>query len=268
MVEQVRRSPHDGASIAPLFRADWVEVVFTHFAIGPRALQPVIPFELDTRDGLAYVSLVAFTQKRLRPAFGGRAAALLARPMAEHAFLNLRTYVRHGAQAGIYFITEWIPNRLAVLIGPRTYGLPYRLARLYYRNVPANDVVRGEVIARDGSLRYRARLDRDRALEPASAGSIDHFLLERYVAFTHRGRVRRRFEVDHAPWPQARAKVELLDPGLLCSAGAWTNRLTLIGGNYSPGVHDVLIGAPAHATDDECLTSPAGTRPCSRGRSG
>jgi len=31
---------------------------------------------------------------------------------------------------GIFFIAEWIPNRLAVLIGPRMYGLPYRLGRL------------------------------------------------------------------------------------------------------------------------------------------
>src|SRR5206468_5090839 len=115
-------------------------------------------FELDLRDGQAYVSLVAFTQRRLRPAFGGRVAAMLASPLADHAFLNVRTYVRHRGEAGIFFIAEWIPNRLAAWIGPRTYGLPYRLGQLYYAHDPAAGrfagVVRAVGVVRE--LRYRA----------------------------------------------------------------------------------------------------------------
>ncbi len=50
-----------------MFTANWTNVLFTHFAVDPAALQPSIPYELDTRNGLAYFSLVAFTQGRLRP---------------------------------------------------------------------------------------------------------------------------------------------------------------------------------------------------------
>src|SRR5213079_2093177 len=88
---------------------------------------------LDLLDGEAFVSLVAFTQRRLRPSLGGRIAAWLSSPLASHEFFNVRTYVRHRDDRGIFFLAEWIPNRLAVLIGPRTYGLPYRLGRLRYR---------------------------------------------------------------------------------------------------------------------------------------
>src|SRR4051794_7493254 len=79
-----------------VFVADWMNAVFIHFAIDPAVLQPFVPFALDLNDGLAYVSLVAFTQRRIRPRWGGRAAAALSGPLATHPFLNVRTYVRHG----------------------------------------------------------------------------------------------------------------------------------------------------------------------------
>src|SRR5689334_20537515 len=120
----------------PMFRADWRDVLFVHFSIDPAILQPHVPFELHLSDGRAWVSLVAFTQARFRPALGGRLAEWLMRPVATHGFLNLRTYVRGGGGDGgggaIYFISEWIPNRLTHWVGPRLYGLPLRLARLAY----------------------------------------------------------------------------------------------------------------------------------------
>src|SRR5688572_14541278 len=121
-----------GTTFRALFVADWVEATFIHYALDPRELDPHVPFELDTRGGVAHVSLVAFTQRRLRPSIGGRLAAALSTPLACHEFLNVRTYVRVGGERGIYFISEWIPNRLAALIGPPLYGLPYRVGRLRY----------------------------------------------------------------------------------------------------------------------------------------
>src|SRR3974377_1122534 len=101
----------------------------------PPRLEPFIPFELDTWEGEAFVSLVAFTQSNLRPRWGGRIARWLSAPLGTHEFLHLRTYVPAGPdqQPGIHFISEWIPNRLAVHVGPAMYGLPSRLGRLDYR---------------------------------------------------------------------------------------------------------------------------------------
>ena len=50
-----------------VFIADWVDATFVHYAVPPERLQPFVPFELDTFGGAAYLSLVAFTQRRLRP---------------------------------------------------------------------------------------------------------------------------------------------------------------------------------------------------------
>ena len=106
-------TPQMPASSTPLFRADWLNAVFLHFRVNANAFQPMVPLEIDRFDGDAYVSLVAFTQAQLRPAVGGRWVEWLSAPLARHAFLNLRTYVRRDETHAIYFLAEWIPNRLA-----------------------------------------------------------------------------------------------------------------------------------------------------------
>src|SRR5437016_5668457 len=198
-----------------LLLADWVEAVFLHFRVSPNRLQPLIPLELDLFEGDAFVSLVAFTQRRLRPSFGGKVAAWLSGPLASHEFFNVRTYVRHGDDRGIFFLAEWIPNRVAVLIGPQTYGLPYRLGRLEYHNEPWRKEKFGQIKSGASRFAYRAT--------PATteADALDQFLLERYTAFTHRDGVTRRFDVDHARWPQERVQAELSDVSLLRATGDW-----------------------------------------------
>jgi hypothetical protein len=117
----------------PLLIADWDRALMMHFEMDAERLQCAVPFELDLWEGKhAFVSLVAFTMLGMRPRFCGRLGAWLTKPLATHEFLNVRTYVRQGGERGIHFLAEWLPNRLAVLLGPRTFGLPYRLGRLDY----------------------------------------------------------------------------------------------------------------------------------------
>src|SRR4051812_18710184 len=117
----------------PLLTADWSDALFLHYEVSPRELQPFVPFELDLWNGRAFISLVAFTMRRMRAARFGPLGALICRPVATHEFLNLRAYVRHGDETGICFLTEWLPNRLSVLFGPILYALPYRHAAIQYR---------------------------------------------------------------------------------------------------------------------------------------
>src|SRR5437870_3967624 len=88
----------------PLFIADWDRALMIHYEVDRAALQQVVPFEIDLCDGKAFVSTVAFTLRNMRPRFGGRLLAWMVRPIATHHFLNVRTYVRHGGEQGIYFL--------------------------------------------------------------------------------------------------------------------------------------------------------------------
>ena len=51
----------------PLFYADWDNVIFIHYQTDPQELQHCVPYELDLYDGSAFVSLVAFTMRGMRP---------------------------------------------------------------------------------------------------------------------------------------------------------------------------------------------------------
>ena len=235
----------------PLFLADWREVLMMHFEVDADALQRDISYALDLRDGRAFVSVVAFTMHGMRPRFGGRSGAWLFRPIATHHFLNVRTYVRHGNERGIHFITEWLSNRLAVALGPRTFGLPYRYGQIAYRNAWQTGAVSGSVIdARTGAnFTYRALLS-EQKFEPCEPGTIDDWLMEHYTAFTgvksrtDEHKRRKLFHVWHPPWPQCPAQVISVEKSLLEQNWAWFNDARLVGANYSPGVRDVWMGRP------------------------
>lgn len=230
----------------PLFIADWRNAVFIHFPIAPRRLATLVPFDLDTRDGLAYVSLVAFRMRRLRPVYGGKLAALLTAPIADHAFLNVRTYVRHGEEPGIYFLAEWLPNRLAVFLGPRTFGLPYRLGRLDCQHDAETGRLIGDVADADGAgrLTYGGAAEMNACPSPARRGSLDEFLLERYACFTRLNGPVRRFRIWHNPWAVRPAALEFLQDRLLDRIGLRLDPASCVRAHFSSGVFDVQIGRP------------------------
>jgi len=228
----------------PLFRADWLDVVFLHYEMEPAALQPWVPFDLDLREGSAYVSLVAFTLRGLRSDFLARAGKWLFRPVSNHGFLNARTYVRAGRETGIYFLAEWLSNRLAVPLGRPLFGLPYHFGSFDCRHDPGDGCVSGTVAGACGSLRYQGDLDAAPRLAPSRGGSLDEFLLERYTAFTQWRTLRRFFRVWHEPWPVAPLAATVEDASLLNQTGGWIDHARLIAAHYSPGVHNVWMGHP------------------------
>jgi uncharacterized protein YqjF (DUF2071 family) len=229
----------------PLFLAAWEHALFVHYEIDPDILQPELPFQLDLRDGRAFISQVAFTMRDMRPRVGGKMTALLFRPIATHSFLNLRTYVKHRGESGICFISEWLTNRLSVALGPAFYGLPYHFAKIIYRHANAGSFLHGEVCGKGGKFIYGGELTDD-SCAPCESDSLDEFLLERYTAFNWHGNSRRFFRVWHPPWPQVRACVSISDNSLLVKKFPWFGRAAFVGANYSPGFGEVWMGR-AHA---------------------
>jgi uncharacterized protein YqjF (DUF2071 family) len=231
----------------PLFLAAWDRAVFVHYEADPSLLQRQVPFELDLRDGRAFVSVVAFTLLRMRLRIGGRLGEWLLKPIASHEFLNVRTYVRHDGEPGIFFLAEWLSNPLSVRLGPRTFGLPYRFGHLRYRHIHEGGEILGSVTANEGRLGYRGAISAVR-FDPSDAESLTEFLLERYTAFTCQGRRRRLFRVWHPPWSQTPIEIEITADNLLSSTGQWWSSAECVGANYSPGV-DVWMGRPHRLAD-------------------
>lgn len=225
----------------PFWLCDWTEVVFLHFEVDAATLQREVPFRLDLFGGRAFVSLVAFTLTDMRPRFGGKLTRWLFQPFGTHRFLNVRTYVRERAHAGIYFLAEWLDAPwLNLVAGPALYGLPFRCGRLNYQNHPVQGRVGGAVCDRAGALAYSGMVaSRPRRSE---AASCDEFLVERYRAFTLRGDRRGWFPVSHPPWELASVALEVADTSLLAPTGSWFAHARQHSAHWSPGAGGVWMG--------------------------
>jgi len=191
------------------------------------------------------VSLVYFSQNRLRPPGTGPMGRIAFRPVSDHPFLNVRTYVRHRGVVGIYFLAEWIPHRLNCWLGPRTYGLPYRLGSMEAEVTGPTGVGRVTVCEAGTD----AKLSLSWPVQPAPLaeclpGSLDAFLLERYTAHTGRHGILRRFDVAHAPWQVRRLDWVRGQTGLLEENFPWFAAAQLVCGHATPGFTDVRMGFP------------------------
>lgn len=228
------------------FIARWDRVLMIHWEVDSEALQRVVPFPVELREGRAFVSLVAFTMRGMAPARAGRLGAFLFRPIATHEFLNVRTYVREHDEPGIYFLSEWLSNRIAVQLGPVAFGLPYRHGRLDYTHAWEEGDLHGRVMDSHtgASLEYRASLDAPVSFQPCETETREEWLMERYTAFTERHGRRRLFRVWHEPWAQTPATVDVTCRTLLTENWSWMKEARLAGASFCPGLGGVWMGRP------------------------
>ena len=241
--------------VEPLFIADWMRTLMIHYEVEPAALQRVVPFQLDLRDGRAFVSAVGFTLSGMRPRFRNRVAAWLLNPISAHHFLNVRTYVRVNCETGIYFLAEWLSSRLSVTLGPLAFGLPYRFGRIEYNHeweLPSclfcspPCLLTGRIADHKtgNAFVYNAALSGEPRFWECESGSLTEWLMERYTAFTKFGNIRRFFRVWHQPWLQAPADVCVTEQSLLDRNWPLFRSARIIGANFSPGLTDVWMGWP------------------------
>ena len=114
--------------------------------------------------------------------------------------LNVRTYVRVGDRPGVFFFSLDAGSSLAVAAARSLFNLPYYPATMSVRTV-------GKVIE------YRSVRESEKAAEfiatyeprgrafKAAAGTLEHFLTERYCLYhrDHSG-APYRLEIHHPPW--------------------------------------------------------------------
>ena len=227
----------------PLFRCEWPRVLFVHYEIEPAILQPLVPFELELFNGKAIVSLAAFTMHRFRPNRGGRLGEWIFSPAAKNSFLNVRAYVRHQGESGVFFMTQWLSHPFCLLGRLPMLRLPWHLGRMRYDFRQERGRLHGYVGASGGrSLTIAAAFPIGSAFKPAEPGSLAEFAMERYTAFALRGGKDVVFRVWHEAWPQRAVEVELEDAGLLALSGDWHRHARFAGANYTIGCDDVWMG--------------------------
>jgi uncharacterized protein YqjF (DUF2071 family) len=188
----------------------WHDLLFAHWPVSAGSLRDKIPagFELDLFEGQAWVAVVPFTMTNVAP------RGVPALPWVS-AFpeLNVRTYVRVGGKPGVYFFSLDAGNPLAVGVARTLAHLPYYSAAMQADSADEPAWIGYSSRRTAASAPPAEFVGRYRPIgaprEPV-AGTLEHFLTERYCLFTvDRSAHAIRLDIHHPPWPLQDAEAEL-----------------------------------------------------------
>ena len=121
--------------------------------------------------------------------------------------LNVRTYVRVGGVPGVYFFSLDAANSAAVAIARTMFHLPYFSAAMKVEGPTDGSITR--VTATRAPALPRSLSDDivPSVSQGPVAGTLEHFLTERYCLFTVDASFRSyRLDIHHPLWPLQRAE--------------------------------------------------------------
>lgn len=177
--------------------ARWQHLFLATYSVPPSLLEKRLPpgLELDTRDGDAFVSAVAFQFLDTR---------VLGIPWPGYrnfAELNLRFYVRHGSERGVVFIREFVPQRFVAWMARTIYNEPYLAAPLTGQVEEGPALVTAEYrLDWAGRTHVLSVTGRNAPFRPEEQ-STEHFFKEHHWGFgTTRGGRAIRYQVEHPVW--------------------------------------------------------------------
>jgi uncharacterized protein YqjF (DUF2071 family) len=196
----------------------WHDLLFAHWPLPADALAGHLPAGLqpDLFDGRVWIGVVPFRMS------GVRLAGLPPLP-GTGAFpeLNVRSYVRHGEQPGVWFFSLDAASRLAVEAARRWFGLPY--FRAHMSCTPQGDGVRyasRRADPRGAPAELRAEYGPTGAVCPAPPGTLEDFLTRRLTLFAlDRRRRLLRGDIRHVPWSLQPASATLAVNTMGAAAG-------------------------------------------------
>lgn len=200
----------------PVLFQSWQHIAFLHWRWEAADIQAFLPpgLHVDTFDGEAWMGLVPFRMRRVRP------RGLPALPWISHFLeLNLRTYVHtDDGTPGVWFFSLDCNQPAAVHIARTLFHLPYRHARMGARSA-ARGTLEYHSSTRDGSARFRMTGHLGDNTQAATPGSLEFFLVERYLLFAHHPPSQQTYRgrVHHAPYVLAPLAMESLEETIFSS---------------------------------------------------
>ena len=229
----VRERP---AGRRPVMYQRWEDLLFLHWIYDPVAIQRTLPRGLivDTFEGKSYIGIVPFFMCDVRPRFCPRVPYV-----SDFLELNVRTYVYdERGVPGIWFYSLDASQWLAVRAARQFFCLPYFDSEMRADKNPTTAEVRyfshrrGVEHHLSSCFQYRPHGE----AWLAASGTLEFFLIERYVLFAtlwNQGRPRSG-RVHHRPYPLLKAEVT-----------EWDDAAFALNGLTKPGrVADHVVMSP------------------------
>lgn len=216
-----RLAPASKPPGCPVMYQRWAYLLFLHWPVPESMLRPLIPSRLtiDTYGGQAYVGLVLFTMTGVRP--------ILLPPvpgLSNFHETNVRTYVHDGGKnPGVWFFSLDAANAIAVKIAQWFFHLPYFYAHMSLkagRDTRAPGIVDYATERRwpgPTPATAQARYEVTGPPSPATPGTLEHFLVERYILYTQQSGRLKLGRVHHVPYPVQPARVHTVHEDLIAA---------------------------------------------------
>lgn len=217
-----RLAPASKPPGCPVMYQRWAYLLFLHWPVPEAMLRPLLPARLtvDTFAGQAYVGLVMFTMTGVRP--------ILLPPvpgLSNFHETNVRTYVHNGGKdPGVWFFSLDAANAIAVKIAQTCFHLPYFYARMSLaaardtRSPGVVDYATERLWPAPTPATAKARYEVTGPARPATPGTLEHFLVERYILYTENGGKLKRGRVHHSPYPVQPARVHSVQENLIAAS--------------------------------------------------
>jgi uncharacterized protein YqjF (DUF2071 family) len=214
----------------PIGHHIWSNLSFVHWRVPAAVIESLLPksLTLDTWDGDAFVGLVPFFMSGVRPWWSPPVPGI-----SSFCETNVRTYVHmRGRDPGVWFFSLDAASSLAVRIARWRWHLPYFRAEMQLHRQGQRVTYASRRLwpgATDACLTAEAEVGpllgheiahRELPAGLAIPGSLEHFLIERYILFSvdSRGALRRG-RVHHAPYPIRTARLVSLKDSLVAACG-------------------------------------------------
>lgn len=201
---EMRRRLRERPAGRPAMYQTWSDLVFAHWRVEPERVQRTLPKGLyvDTLDGAAYVGVVPFFMRNIRP------RGLPAVPgVSNFLELNVRTYVHDEAGTpGVWFYSLDCNQPLAVWTARTFFHLPYRHARMSAER--SGNAIAYASTVRGTSLRCELTYALQHETAEARPETLEFFLVERYLLYSAAADGRLfTGQVHHRPYPVAAAEI-------------------------------------------------------------
>jgi uncharacterized protein len=217
LAERLRRRPPGRV----VMTQRWINLCFIHFTVDPSAVQSVLPpgLTVDTfpdREGRerAWIGFVPFEIRDLTFKPRGRI------PSAT-SFLetNVRTYVHHdGKDPGVWFFSLDAASRLACKGARIGFKLPYWHAEMSYSKSGDLRTYQGKRYAPPRPA-YKLVCEGGENLPHPTPGSLEFFLVERYLLYSYCHGKLHKGRVHHTPYPIQSLEIQTLTDALAPTAG-------------------------------------------------
>jgi uncharacterized protein YqjF (DUF2071 family) len=202
---------------------EWNKALFLHWKVPFDTLRKLVPQKLnvDTYDGVGYVSLVAFTMQKIRPR--NLPAVKLISDFDE---INIRTYIDNDNRKGVYFLNIEAGKYLSAVISKMLSGLPYEKAIIHRTNENYTST----------NIRKNFNLDTEFEVKKplTEKSSLDNWLTERYCLYVDKAETIYRYDIHHKEWEIKNVDIKRVNVNYKIGDINLTSKPDLI--HYSDGV--------------------------------